>query len=389
MLKWIKALGVAAILAFPMALPVGATDDDSKTVVTNTTDQLLNAVDETTSSLNALPFELLSVFISGTYAAGNTVVLQREVGSPGSGAFETVATVTTATANERIEFQWTNGPNTNAYRLKMTATGTGAVVAYLTNWPVTAVNFFDNSHLGTHFVDFYDFVHNNQEASTTVLDAEIWLTTEASDDGGNGTVGANVDANREGIITMISDTEDTNPVCVSYIVLANFAALVSDGVTAFEVRVNWSDDDGWVSMGMNDDICATNDPDWLNIDAEVASEGTDNGDVIGWVQDAGATDVAFYQAISAIATVVGANALSVPVETMIPASYDVLRVETDSSGNGYFYLNGVLRHAEPLAVGTAAEILPFVMHGGNGAGTTVSSIDYWLFANPRPTTPST
>ncbi len=389
MYKWIKAGAIAVMLALPWAMPVSAAHDDSKTVVTNTTDQLLNAVDETTSSLNALPFELLSVFISGTYAAGNTVVLQREVGSPGSGAFETVATVTTAIANERIEFQWTNGPNTNAYRLKMTATGTGAVVAYMTNWPVAAINWTTGSHLTTHVVNFYDFLSNNEEGGTTVLDAEIWLSTEATDDSGDGVIGAYVDASREGIITMVSDTEDTNPVCLSYIVLANFASLVSDGVTAFEIRVNWSDDDGWVGMGMNDDICATNDADWLNVDAEVASENTDNGDVVGWVQDAGATDVAFYQAISAIATVVGANALSVPVEAMIPASYDTLRVETDSAGNAYFYLNGVLRHAEPLAVGTAAEILPFVMHGGNGAGTTVSSIDYFLFVNPRPTTPST
>ncbi len=389
MLKWLKAGALAVMLSLPWAFPVGATDDDTKTVVTNTTDQLFNAVDEVSTSLLAAPFELMSIFVSGTYAAGNTLVLQREVGSPGSGSFENVMTVTTATANERIEASFSNGPNTNAYRLKMTATGTGDIVGYLTNWPVTAVNFFDNSHLGTHFVHFEDFVHNNEEGGTTVVDAEIFLATEASDDSGNGTIGAYVDANREGIVTMISDTEDTNPVCMSYIILANFAALVSDGVSVFEVRVNWSDDDGWVSMGMNDDICATNDADWLNIDSEVASENTSNGDVIGWVQDAGATDVAFYQAISAIATVLGANALSVPVEAMIPASYDTLRVETDSSGNGYWYLNGVLRHAEPLAVGTAAEILPFVMHGGNGAGTTVSSIDYWLFANPRPTTPST
>jgi len=78
--------GAVALLYIPIGVQAA--------VVTNTTDQLFNAVNETSTTLRVNPFTQISIFVSGTYAAGNTVVLQRGVGSPGSGAFEDVATVT-------------------------------------------------------------------------------------------------------------------------------------------------------------------------------------------------------------------------------------------------------------------------------------------------------
>ncbi len=383
MLKWLKAFGVAAILSLPWALPVSASHIGNQTVVTNTTDQLLNAVGETTSTLTADPFELMSVFVSGTYAAGNTVVLQKEVGSPGSGAFETVATVTTGTANERIEFQFTNGPNTNGYRLKMTVTGTGAVVAYLTDWPTTAVNWRDTSHYLTQVVDFDDFENTDEEASTTVVDVETYLST--TDGGDTGTIAAHVAAIREGGVLIVGNATDESWTCMSYIVAANFASLVSDGVMAWETRLTFTDDDGTAATGLNNVICATNDDDWYDIASEAVTALAANADSAAWVQDAAATDVTTWQTLSAHTDVEGANALSVPGPTHTPAAYAVYRIEIDSAGNAYWYYNGVLRHAEPLAVNTTAELIPFVAVSGNGGGTVNVNLDYWMFVRPRPT----
>ena len=64
MLK-LKALLAALVLAsVAFAVPAQAA-----TVVTNTTDQLLNAVGEATSTLTVAPFVNMTIFVSGTYSA--------------------------------------------------------------------------------------------------------------------------------------------------------------------------------------------------------------------------------------------------------------------------------------------------------------------------------
>ena len=357
-------------------------------VVTNTTDQLLNAVGEVTSTLRVSPFTTLSIFVSGTYEDVNTVVLQREVGSPGSGAFEDVVTVTSGTANARVVTRRKTGPNPSSYRLKMSATGTGAVVAYLTDYPVVPTVYVTNS---TTIVHFDDFIGVNS-ASTTVVNASRYVTETQSTSGG--TIAANSTAVQEGAIIMLSGDDSSNAgdeaTCMSAVTLASMGALVSDGPISFETRLRADSINGIVAAGLIDIACVADNVPVADIDSgTVVFNGATAGGAMIWQQDE-ATDVDDFQAISAISNVEGANALEVPMGVAIVAdTYFTLRVETDTAGNAYFYVDGTLLHAEPLAVTTTDRLVPMVQAvatiGGTSEAVTII-IDSWEFVVPRPAT---
>ena len=71
MLKWLKALGVAALLSIPSVVLASDQSGGPHEIAVNTTDQLLNAADETSTVLSAVPFAELTVFVSGTYGNAN------------------------------------------------------------------------------------------------------------------------------------------------------------------------------------------------------------------------------------------------------------------------------------------------------------------------------
>ena len=378
MLKIIReyALALAAIVL--LYIPVAA----QAAVVTNTTDQLFNAVDETSDTLRVNPFTQLSIFVSGTYEDVNTVVLQRGVGSPGSGAFEDVLTVTSGTANARVTSLWTSGPNPSSYRLKMSATGTGDVVAYLTDWPVAARTWVTNAD---QIVLFDDFTGINS-SSTTVLNASRYLSHNS--DSGGGTAGAMDVSIQEGAVVMNSGTTTDNGTCMSAISAANFGALVSDGTMSFELRIRSAAVTGVVTAGFSTVVCVSDVVPIASILALVVDQvdaGSESLAVIS--RDDDATTATEWQVISAIANAEGANALEVPLGVVTAAdTYVVLRVEIDALGNAYFYVDGNLGHAEPLAVTTTARMIPILhlMESAVDAGAVISFIDYWEFVVVRP-----
>lgn len=379
MRKFLMGLAAALLLYIPVAAQAA--------VVTNTTDQLFNAVGETSSTLRVnTRFTQLSVFVSGTYAAGNTVVLQRGVGSPGSGAFENVVTVTTGTANARLVTRWDTGPNPESYRLKMTATGTGDVVAYLTDWPITARAWATGA---TRIVMFDDFTGDNS-ASTTVINASKYVSETQSTSGG--TIAANTVAIQEGGVSIVSGDDSSNAgdeaTCMSAITAASFGGLVSDGIISFEARLQADSINGIVAAGLIDIACVADNVPVADIDSgTVTFNGATAGGAMIWQQDE-ATNVDSFQAISALANVEGANALEVPLGTVIvAATYYTLRVETDTTGNAYFYVDGTLQHAEPLAVTTTDRLVPMIQAVATIDGTSEAVtiiVDYWEFMVPRP-----
>ena len=385
MLKWIKAGALAVMLALPWAMPVGAVS----TVVTNTTDQLLNAVDETTSTLTATPFEILTVFVSGTYSTGNTVWLQQEVGSPGSGAFENVAQLDTSTANARSSLTWTNGPNTNGYRLKMTAFGTGAVVAYLTNHNPTPRNFRDGTYLDTQIVFFDDLIAGYDDAADfTAINDEVYIPIGGTDN--SGVIALHDVSNREGGIVHTVSTDEDDVECLGVNVVADHASLVSDGWTVFETRYQVDVLTAGHGMGLTDQLCHTTNTSWTVIGTTVAAPVA-NSDTAGFFTNDAATETTGVMAVSSIDAVEGANAIAVNAGTSTAAVYHTYRIEVDSLGNAYWFYNGVFVHAEPLAVLTTAEIAPLVFVESSSAGSTamVQTIDYWYYVKPRPTAAST
>jgi len=394
MFKWLKAGALAVMLALPWALPVSATDngfaDEKHVIVTNTTDQLFNAVDETSTTLTATPFEELTIFISGTYENINVVVLQKEVGSPGSGAFENVLTLDTATANARTIATWTNGPNTNGYRLKMTATGTGAVVAYLTNMNRTARNWFEPKYFLTQVIQFDDMFDNSWETnadSETLVSDQKYIAAGGTDNGG--VIPVHVLAIREGGMQITSSTDENDMNCLGVDVLANHGTLPSDGWSSFETRISPDVLTAAAGMGFHDTICSDTGV-WVTaVAGTVASSGTGDSQAIIIMTDS-ATNSTSWLATSAIIDVEGANALEVPMVTAVAATYVNLRVEIDNLGQAFFYVDEVLQHVEPLAVTTTVEQSPQIFVESSSAGSTslVLNVDYWYYVRPRPNSPS-
>ncbi len=379
MKNYLKSLGFAIVFALYMPWAAQAA------VVTNTTDQLFNAVDEISATLTVEAGTVLTTFVSGTYASGNVVRLQREVGSPGSGTWENVQTVTGATtvANARVVSAWTTGLGTEGYRLIMTATGTGAVVAYLTDHAVTAAANVTSATRITYFDEF----NGINSASTTVLNASRYVSTDSNS--GGGTVGAMDVSIQEGAVVMNSGTTTDDGTCMSAITSGSFGGLVSDGPISFEIRIRSAAVTGVVFMTLADTVCAADTVPLASVLALVVDQ-VDGGSesLAGIMRDQDATSAAQWHAISAIADTEGANALEVPLGISTDADvYVVLRVETDALGNAYFYVNGALKHAEALAVTTSARLIPVLhlMESAGDDGAVISMIDYWEFSVARPT----
>ena len=75
----------------------------------------------------------------------------------------------------------------------------------------------------------------------------------------------------------------------------------------------------------------------------------------------------------------------------VASTYIILRVEIDATGHAFFYINGLLQGAEPLAVATTAVLIPYWWAGSpdDGTGTvTKMYIDYLEFWGARPATVS-
>ncbi len=394
MLKWLKAGALAVMLALPWAMPVGANDDGGPNhfIAVNTTDQLLNAVDEVSTSLLAAPFTELTIFVSGTYSTGNTVVLQKEVGSPGSGAFETVLTLNTTVANTRQIDSFTTGPNTDNYRLKMTAFGTGAVVAYMTDYPRAARDRVADSSFVVFWDDFQTTNDLNQDGPT-VVNEQMYVATANTVGGANEIAGVIDVSNLEGAVTMeSSDGTADEMACFGAILAANQSATVGDGWIAFEARVEFSTYAGKGGIVLSDTICVANAVSLTNVTGTtVDANGASDSVAAIWFDD-GATSALFFHAVSAIANAEGSNAVTVvgPATATAGNYAPVLRIEIDNLGNAFFFHDGTLFHAEPLAVTVGAEI-GFRIEAGNSATTTGvdSTIDYIEWVTPRPTAPTT
>ena len=126
----------------------------------------------------------------------------------------------------------------------------------------------------------------------------------------------------------------------------------------------------------------------IDIDSGVVAQlDGSNADMIGIARQDEATDTDDWQAFSSLVDVEGANALEVPLGVVgVATEYDTLRVETDTAGNGYFYVNGTLLHAEALAVTPGTRLLPsiFVSETAANGGAVEIHIDYIMYVVPRP-----
>ncbi len=380
MRKFLTALGVAALLS------VSAWGTAFAAVVTSTVAGGLDAAGEVSATLTVPAGTTVTVFSSGTYSAANRFELQEEVGSPGSGVFRKVLRLDTGTANEQAENSFTAGPNRSAFRVLMTVAGTGDVMVQMTDRAQAAAAFTPDSRSVLHFFD--DFA----ETQTTAVNASLYLTI---DNDSSGTIAVIDPAVQEGAMTLASGTvgDRADEAALGPIDVSDWAGLVSDGPILFEVSMQADVLAGiWgIALTTIDIPSATNASSPFDVDSGVVTEENSHVDAVAILMQSEATDVDGWQAASSLGSAEGndggaiGTGLEFVLGTAVAATYTTLRVETDATGDCYFYIDGNLQYAEDLCVATTARLGWFVWANTDTTAAAVTLIiDYVVFQTTKP-----
>ncbi|KKM68867.1 hypothetical protein LCGC14_1456600 [marine sediment metagenome] len=379
MFKFLKAFGVAALLALPWASPISAAGLEGG--------NFTSVGDVSTAVCTTAVGESIDLFGNGVYDM--VVALQVEVGSPGSGAWNTVAGFTdifpTASTQFRVRTAST-APN-QCFRITVTTDTSGTLYFTTVTDRSTPTEWGgDEANLRTHYRYFDDFQHGTVPITTTHNGMTPSYLVDAGDDA-EATVGVII-GNPEGVLQYDHGDADTvqDISTVGFGLLTN-GALVSTGITVFETRVHMSQ------------ITATHQgiglSDVIPTDAEISFP-----DVVGITVTEGpvttmANAVAFMFDTDQTTDQWGVVALNgntlqnnsdvyllgaVPVAT----TYQIFRIEVDSSGDCLFYINGDLLGALDACVATTAVLIPY--WASASTTTTVGSnfIDYVDFWALRP-----
>lgn len=380
MLKFLKALGVAALLSVPFWGMAHAA------VVTSTVAGGMDAVGEKSATLTVPAGTLVTVYTFGTYSAANRFELQRQVGSPGSGVFEKVLRLDNGVANSFLTGSWTAGPNGDTFRVYMTTAGTGDVLVQMTDREIAARTYVSSSIYTRLFSEF--------DLQTTTIPAEFYISEEEA---GSGTDFAVTPTIQEGGATGVSGTgnDGTDATCLSHFDTTDIGGLVSDGPIMWEVRLRADIATGMVEIDLVDVECNGTPVPPVDIDSGVVTFATgtfQNG--IGITQHGDATSLTGFVPWGAIADVeifdggaIGTG-MEANIGTLVAGTYVVLRVETDAAGDCYFYINGALKLAGDSCVETTARLAGsvYIDSTADGGAQITAIIDYVDFITTRPAT---
>ena len=388
MRKFLTALGVAAFLSVSFWVPIAA----NAAVVEHTVAGGMDAAGEVSATLTVPGGTELTIFTFGTYSAANRFELQEEVGSPGSGAFSKVLRLDDGTANAFITNTWLTGPNRTAYRVFMTVAGTGDVMVQMTDRASAAIDYGTVSTLAMN-IYFDDFNTN-----TSAINAAFYVSDTEADDGTDEPFLV-LDTEVEGAVfgEAGGGGDGTDATCMSALDFTDWAGLVSDGPMFFEVRLRTPDTTGSVSMALTEVECVAAPIPHVDIDSGVVvfatgtyqdSVGIDqHGDatnLLSWIPWAANNDVEQFDGAAA------GDGDEISIGTLAADTYVVLRVETDTTGDCYFYVDGVLKAAHNTCVATDSLLNGYIHIDStvDGAGVTdVLYADYWYFGFSRPATP--
>jgi len=327
--------------------------------------------------------------------------LEKEVGSKGSGAWAVVAGFTDVfpTANGAAavggvtQVMRYTSEEVACYRLRMKTDGGGTAQVQLVTNRDAPTAYPGNA---THIRWYDDFKHGALPITTTHNGETPSYIVHIGT--GNAAVLSVIEGEAEGTMTFSNGDagDDTDLSTGSFGLLTN-GALVSDGTMAVEFRVAVSAiTDTQFGFGLVDLISAATEIAPFEANTNVVAEGavttaadaaaiffnTDSNDAQGDFWLAGAINT------SAQANAADEYSLG---GAPVAATYSVLRVEIDSGGHAFFYVDGVLQGAEPLAVATAGILIPYWWAGSPDDGTgTVRKlhIDYFDFWSARPSTVS-
>ena len=379
MRKFLKALGVAALLSVSF---LGGSDEAHAEIAGAT----FTSVDDASATVcTTANNQTVTMFGSGTYDM--VIALQREVGSPGSGAWATVAGFTDVfpTANAQTTDTYTAGLSGACYRLLVTTDTSGTTYYTLLSGRTTPTVWAStDANMRTHHRLFDDF-HGGALAVTTGSSFASWLTTAGSD--GDATVAVTL-ASPEGILEMgwgATGTDINNTACITLSLIGQFS-LVSSGLTVMEARLHLDQvTSGIWNIGLTDTIAQTA--------CDVVGFDTTSSNVYTEGAQTDLTDAAFIHTDEAL---VSANWMSgslngnttqnggIGFEATAGATastYQIFRIEIDATGDAYYYLDGALFHAQTTAVATTAVLSPHIDAyniGTSSAGDMeIDYIDFW------------
>ena len=174
--------------------------------------------------------------------------------------------------------------------------------------------------------------------------------------------------------------------------IASTGGLVSAGLIVVEYRSSVEDITAgdWV-LGLTEDVSANGSEDMeYDVNTNVVTDFSTVDSSIAFAFSSDAVNPTLLQAVSTNATAVGNAADEYTLgNAPVAATYQILRIEIDTNGDAYWYVNGALMGAEPLAVATTATLFPYMAASsaddcGAGCGVTKVDVDYVVLIVPRP-----
>lgn len=321
--------------------------------------------------------------------------LQRERGSPGSGAWRAISGYTDifpaingATAvggPTQVARYISEAPGCYRLFMRTDTAGTGQIQIVTNQRAPTAVTLA--SHVTAHDEFLTPLLPVTTAHAPSTPSYVVFIGS------GNAAVLGVVEGAQEGIITLSSGDSgatDTDLSVLSYGLITH-GSLVSSGLTIVETRIHMSQiTDGRVNFGLADRINAATEEEPFQANSNVVVEGQvasfTNAAVFLFDTDA---VVDQWGAASMNANAIGNVADEYSMKAPVAATYQTLRLEVSAAGHAYWYVDGLLLGAEPLALATTAVLIPHITAGSADDGTgTVNklNVDYLRFITPRPAT---
>jgi len=324
----------------------------------------------------------VNIHVNGVYDV--TLNLEREVGSPGSGAFEVVMRDIAPAANGLHRITWTTQKDNEVLRLAVPTYTSGTVVYSMFDGRTSVRDFgITGFNRRTHINNFEDFLEESFNVASDDNGTFEWITFTDLD----GTVFAIVAADNEGAISGTAGTSDSNDVAAaSYAVQTNDAGLVSDGLMVVEFRTSMDDITEVESfLGLSDTIAVNAAIIPFTVNSNVVTDTGSTND-LGFIFSSDGTDTNSWQPVSANAGAVGNNAdeFACDFRNAVNNEYDILHLEVEATGDAFWFVNGTLCAAEALAVATSAVLGPYLAVDNNiddatgGGVLTVEYVDFYF-----------
>ena len=322
--------------------------------------------------------------------------LEREVGSKASGTWELVSGYTDvfpttqggAAVGGTTQITHYTSEQPACFRLRMTTdnAGTGQIQLVTDRDTPTAT-----PSRTTHMAFFDDF--NRSALAVAALGSNIdYLSFLATSQNNVVAIG---EISPEGIMTFTGgNTGDAEDTVETTLGTSAYGGLVSGGIIIVEYRSAFDDltSGDWI-LGLTEDVTANGSEDMeYDVDTNVVTDFSDVDSSIAFAFSSDAVNPLLLQAVSTNATNIGnAGDEYTLAGTPVATTYQVLRIEVDSTGDAFWYVDNILVGAEPLAVATSATLMPYMAASSaddctGSCGVTKVDIDYLLWIVPRPAT---